>query len=152
MKRISAIIASEMAETYLSPSSSTTSQLPQDRPVCLLALNSSAFFHKTYKHNCKSALPTCVYMHLTVNKACFCALLNRRSMETDSWKLSNMPICIVHGNCTFSKPDTVCCHPPSNTLQGLIPTSSFVTQAQENIVSLTEASAPLLVRRGLWSR
>lgn len=69
-----------MVETYLSLSSSTTSQLPQDRPVCLLALNSSTLFHKTYKHNCKPALPTCVYTHLTVSK-CFCALLNR-----DLWK------------------------------------------------------------------
>jgi len=77
MKRISAIIASEMAEIYLLLSSSTTSQLPQDRPVCLPGLNSSDFFHTMYKHNCKTALPTCVYMHLIVNKSCFCALLNR---------------------------------------------------------------------------
>lgn len=122
--------------------------LPQDRLVHLFALN-SAFFHKTYKHNCKSALTTCVYMYLTVKTVCVCALLNR---DLCKQRAEIFPRCssVLSMGTAHSQSRTPYVVPPSNTLQGLIPSSS-VTQVHKNIASLTEASVLLLATRRLWS-
>lgn len=114
----------------------------------LFALN-SAFFHKTYKHNCKLALTTCVYMYLTVKTVCVCALLNR---DLCKQRAEIFPRCwsVLSMGTAHSQSRTPYVVPPSNTLQGLIPSFS-VTQIHKNIVSLTEASVLLLAMRRLWS-